>query len=60
MADYGLAEYAVDDTALDTENLIRLADKLSQNAGEIHLSMKNISKAQAAAVENDIRKVTDE
>ena len=60
MADYGLSEYAVDDTALDTENLIRLADKLSQNAGEIHLSMKNISKAQALAVENDIRKVTDE
>ena len=53
MADYGLADYAIDDELFTGEKGIELAKKLAVNAEEVHNCMCKKSLETAAIIEKD-------
>ena len=54
MADYGLAQYSIDDEELTAEKGIALAEAVERDAAQIHRSMCDRSAQIAAIIEKDL------
>lgn len=60
MADYGLAEYAIDDEKLTAQEAIAMAERIEENAGAIHGVMARRSREMAEQIAVDLEAMLKE